>query len=123
MLSRFHSHANGAVDQAMDTARAGRQYAADALHQAGDSLHEAGDRVAPLVDRVTSQAGAYARRGAQAVRDGSVQLRDKAQRASDTTVGYIKDEPVKAVLVAVAAGAVIAALAGYLSRSRSRNRY
>ena len=55
--------------------------------------------------------------------DGSLQLRDKAYRASDSTVGYIKDEPVKAILMAVAAGAAIAALASLLSRSRSRHRY
>ena len=46
-------------------------------------------------------------------------MRDKAVQVSDQTVGYIKDEPVKAVLVAAAAGAVAALLIGWLSRSRS----
>ncbi len=120
MSSRLRSHADDALDQALDTARASRQYAADALHQAGEGLHEARDRVAPLVDRFTSQASDYARRGVHAVRDGSLSLRDKAYRASDHTVGYIKDEPIKSILVAAAAGAAIAAIIGYV---RSRNRY
>jgi len=54
------------------------------------------------------------------VHDGSLRLRDRAHRASDHTVGYIRDEPVKAILIAVAAGAAIAALASLLSRSRNR---
>ena len=101
MFSRHHSP-NGAVDHALESARAGRRYAADTLHEVSD------------------QAGHYARRGAQMVHDGSLRLRDRAHRASDHTVGYIRDEPVKAILIAVAAGAAIAALASLLSRSRNR---
>ena len=113
MSLRFRSHADRALDHAMETASSGRQYAADALHRVGDGLHDARDRVTPLV-------GDYARRGVHAVRDGSLALRDKAYRASDSTVGYIKDEPIKAILVAAAAGAAIAAIVGYV---RSRGRY
>ena len=120
MSLRFRSHTDGALDHAMETARASRRYAADTLHQAGDSLHEARDRVAPLMDQAASHASGYARRGMHMVRDGSLALRDKAYRASDNTVGYIKDEPIKAILVAAAAGAAIAAIVGYV---RSRGRY
>jgi hypothetical protein len=34
-------------------------------------------------------------------------------------VGYIKDEPVKAMLIAAATGAALMALVGLVSRSRS----
>jgi ElaB/YqjD/DUF883 family membrane-anchored ribosome-binding protein len=50
------------------------------------------------------------------VRDRSLQLRDQAQRASDGTVSYIRDEPVKAVLIAAAAGAIVVALMGLLRK-------
>ncbi len=54
-----------------------------------------------------------------ALRARSSQLRDKALQASDRTVGYIKDEPFKSVLIAAAAGAALMALATLVSRSRN----
>lgn len=46
------------------------------------------------------------------------QFVDGAARATDSTVSYIKDEPVKAMLIAAATGAALAALMSLLSRSR-----
>ena len=57
-------------------------------------------------------------RAAEATRDTAMQVREQALRASDRTVGYIRDEPVKAVLIALAAGAGIMALARYAARGR-----
>jgi ElaB/YqjD/DUF883 family membrane-anchored ribosome-binding protein len=45
---------------------------------------------------------------------------DRAQMASDATVGYIKDEPVKSMLMAAAAGAVLMGLVGLLTRTRTQ---
>ena len=50
------------------------------------------------------------------------QLRDQAVRASDKTVGYIKDEPMKAMLIAAAAGAALMALVALLGRSNTGSR-
>jgi len=71
-----------------------------------------------LLNRATEQVSSLAQRGADAVRGGSQQLRDQARHASDSTVTYIKDEPVKAVLIAAATGAVLMALVSLMSRSR-----
>jgi ElaB/YqjD/DUF883 family membrane-anchored ribosome-binding protein len=70
------------------------------------------------LNKVTSQAEAAARRGMEAVRDTSQQLRDKATQASDMTVAYVKDEPIKAMLIAAATGAVLMGIITLLSRSR-----
>ena len=69
--------------------------------------------------RVSSQAEAAARRGMEAVRDGSQQLRERAQRATDQTVAYVKDEPIKSMLIAAATGAVLMALVSLMGRSRN----
>lgn len=74
----------------------------------------------PLFDRASEQASALAQRSVNAVRDGSLKLRDSAVHAKDGTVVYIKDEPLKAMLIAAAAGAALMALVGLLSRSRDR---
>lgn len=55
------------------------------------------------------------------MRDVSHHVQQRALRVSDNTVGYIRDEPVKSVLIAAATGAALVALVGLLSRSRARS--
>lgn len=43
------------------------------------------------------------------------------EHASDTTVNYIREEPVKAVLMAAATGAALMALVSLVARSRDRS--
>ena len=114
---------NGLVDQAALSAdnaiRSTQRLANDALDSLAGSVQDARHQATPLLNRASDKAGALAQRGVNAVRDGSQQLRDRALRASDSTVMYIKDEPLKAMLIAAAAGAALMALVGLLSRSRS----
>lgn len=79
------------------------------------------DRAAAATDLATEQAVGAAHRGVAAVRNGSQHMLDRAHQASDSTVTYIKDEPVKAMLIAAAAGATLMALVGLLTRSRDRS--
>ena len=74
------------------------------------------DQVSPLLDRASEQVSVLAQRGVDAVRDRSVLVRDRAMRASDSTLNYIKDEPVKAVVIAAVAGAALMALLGSLRK-------
>ncbi|WP_114968617.1 hypothetical protein [Rhodoferax ferrireducens] len=73
-----------------------------------------------LADRAADQVNALAQRGVDGVLDASHLIRDRALRASDSTVGYIKDEPVKAMLIAAVAGAALMAIVSLLGRSRYR---
>ena len=94
------------------------QRAADsALDSLSSKVEDLRGQAAPLLNRVSSQAEAAARRGIEAVRDTSQQLREKALRASDSAVGYVKDEPIKAMLIAAATGALLMGLVALLSRS------
>jgi ElaB/YqjD/DUF883 family membrane-anchored ribosome-binding protein len=94
-----------------------------AVDQAADSItnkvEDLRSQAAPLIDRVSAQAEAAARRGIEAMRGSSQQLRDKAARATDSTVAYVKDEPVKAMLIAAATGAALMALVSLMGRSRN----
>ncbi len=106
--------ANGAQSAVEDIDRA-----AEAAHRhIADEAHGLVQRAKPVIDRLTRNAENLARRGIDSARDGSQQLRDRAARATDSTVNYIKDEPVKAMLIAAATGAALMALASLLSRSR-----
>jgi ElaB/YqjD/DUF883 family membrane-anchored ribosome-binding protein len=77
--------------------------------------------VAALLDRAKHQVGDYAQQGIEAVRTSSRQLRAGAQQATDGTLDYIRREPVKATLLAAAAGAALMALAGLISRAKRRD--
>lgn len=66
---------------------------------------------------LVEQVSAMAHRGMDSVRDTSHLLRIKAERASDTTVNFIKEEPVKAVLISAAAGMALVALVKLVARS------
>jgi ElaB/YqjD/DUF883 family membrane-anchored ribosome-binding protein len=110
--------ADRAADSATSALRSTQNATNAAFDRMADKVESAHDQAAPLINRISSQAEAAARRSMDAVRDTSAQLKDKALRAQDTTVGYIKDEPVKAMLIAAATGAALMALVGLLSRSR-----
>jgi ElaB/YqjD/DUF883 family membrane-anchored ribosome-binding protein len=104
-------------DRAADKAEQIRQSTQRAADRFSESVHE---EAVPALQRLAAQAEALARRSLDAARNGSHQLREQADRVSHNTVNYIRDEPVKAVLIAAAAGAAIVALASLLSRSNDR---
>ncbi len=116
---------NPAVDQATGKAdqaiRSTQRMANDALDGLSDTVNNASNRVSPLINRATEQASAMAQRGVDAVRQTSQQLRDKASQATDVTASYIRNDPIKSVLIAAATGAALMALVSLVSRSRSND--
>ncbi len=110
--------ADKTANQAQSAIRSTQRTADGALDSLSAKVDDLHDQAAPLLSRVSSQAEAAARRGIDAVRDTSQQLRDKALRASDSAVGYVKDEPIKAMLIAAATGALLMGIVALMSRSR-----
>jgi len=86
----------------------------------GDFAHE---QVAPAIVRAAERGGALLDRGAHAVHDAQRQLRDRALQAGDRTAGYIRHQPMKSVLYAAAAGALLMALASIAASSRRRRTF
>ena len=81
-----------------------------------------------LIDQTAQTAGAAIQTTQRVANDavGSLshtlqaaqhQVRDSAHQASDKTVAYIREEPVKSMLIAAAAGAALAVLATVLGKS------
>lgn len=113
--------ADHAADSANSAIRSTQNVANAAFDRLSDKVDSAREQAAPLINRLSSQAEAAARRGADAVKETSAQLRDKALKAQDSTVSYIKDEPMKAMLIAAATGAALMALVSLASRSSRRD--
>ena len=105
-----HDIADQAAQSADSAIRSTQRVANDALNSLSNSVNNARDQAAPVISRVAGQVEDLARRTVDAARDRSQHLRETAARATDTTVGYIKDEPVKAMLIAAATGAALMAL-------------
>ena len=111
--------ADHAAQSATNALRSTQNVANTAFDRLSEQVESARDHAAPFIDRLSTQAEAAARRSAEALRETSAQMRERALRAQDSTVGYIRDEPMKAILIAAATGAALMALIGLMSRSRN----
>jgi ElaB/YqjD/DUF883 family membrane-anchored ribosome-binding protein len=76
--------------------------------------------VADEAGRMTDQASKVVHRSVDALNDASHQVRDRVLQATDNTVNYIREEPVKAALMAAATGAALMGLICLMSRSHDR---
>jgi len=76
-------------------------------------------KIADQISLTADEASSMAHHGIDAWRQGQERMLEQAHRASVNTRDYIKEEPVKSVLMAAAAGAALMALATLATRSRS----
>lgn len=104
------------ADEAIDSSKRASQDALNAVQAGVDELREA---IPSAFARAAAQVEALTRQGLERARQCSTDVRDQVNQAGDRTVKYIKDEPVKSVLYAAAAGAAVVGLISLLSRSRA----
>ncbi|MDD5336529.1 MAG: hypothetical protein PHS32_22555 [Rhodoferax sp.] len=78
------------------------------------------DQAVQSADQAIKSTQRVAQDALDSVRDTSRQLRQQAHYASDRTVDYIRDDPIKAMLIAAATGAALMALVNLVSHSRER---
>ena len=101
------------ADEALSTA----ETALDSTRQlATQMLGRASEKVRDL----RSGASEFATRGVDAASEAAALAQKQISRYADVTGRYVSQQPVKSVLIAVAAGAVIA---GLVAAARRRNRY
>ena len=72
--------------------------------------------VVPQARRLASQAGAATRQGLDTLRDSSNQLRLRTSEAGEAALRYLRDEPLKPVIIAAVAAGALMALAQWLAR-------
>lgn len=70
------------------------------------------------MERAAERASDVARLGTQKLQEGTQQVKAQLNHVTDSAIAYVKDEPVRSLLIAAAAGAALMALAGLLGRSR-----
>lgn len=111
---------NTLADQAANTADNAIKSTQRATNNAFDSLAGSVQNLRQQAAPAINRAGALAQQGVDTVRDSAQQLRERALQATDSTVSYIKEEPIKAMLIAAATGAGLMALLSLLTRSSNR---
>lgn len=89
-----------------------------ALDSLSGSVQGLRNQAGPLLANVSEQASALLNTGRDAVRNASHQVTDAALHARDGAVSYVREEPVKALLIAAATGAALMALVNMMNHSR-----
>jgi ElaB/YqjD/DUF883 family membrane-anchored ribosome-binding protein len=115
-MTRTKPLADQAAESAHNALRSTQGVANAAFDRMNDQVEVARDHAAPLIDRWSSQAESAVRRSVDAVRGTTDQLREQALKASEVTASRVRDEPLKAVLIAAVAGAALMALLGLFSK-------
>jgi ElaB/YqjD/DUF883 family membrane-anchored ribosome-binding protein len=89
---------------------------------ANSMLNATTDAAGKVMNSVSTEAQNLANRSSQLLQEGTAQVRKQAEAARDATRGYIQQDPMKAVLIAAAAGAGLVLLGSLLTRSSHGSR-
>ncbi|HXJ44113.1 MAG TPA: hypothetical protein VNH18_32805 [Bryobacteraceae bacterium] len=117
----FGKQTQDLADKAAEKVQSGIRTAKDTTNQVADRLSDtveaarssAGPRLAKAADRVQSVANQTRDSFGAATR----KVRATAADVGDSVISYTRDNPVKAILISAAVGALIGALATTLPRS------
>lgn len=116
--STLANEAAVSAEKAIQSTRRAANHALDGLADTVEDLH---GHSTQAFDRAAAKASALLQSSSAALHDSSEKLRAQARRATDHTIDYIKEQPVKSVAIAVAAGALLTVFAGLARRSSQRN--
>ena len=107
-----------AAARSRDSVRAAKSAAYDTLDNVSADFDEMKRDAAPALRDMATQAQDLADRGIHSLREMSEWAKDYVAETAEMAKAYAKDEPIKAMLIAAAAGAALMATAGLMTRSR-----
>ena len=103
----------GKADQAISATQDGVANAEKSIQGGLNQIREA---VPATLSRAATQAEDLARAGIDKARAAGQSVASQASQMRDQTVSYVREEPTKALLMAVAAGAFATLLIGWATR-------
>jgi ElaB/YqjD/DUF883 family membrane-anchored ribosome-binding protein len=103
------------ADSAIDSTR---RMANDALDTLTDKVDDVRKAAPGVLSRAAAHVDEITRRSIERAQGARDQVKEKVISAGEVGRGYIRDEPMKSVVIAAATGAAVAALVGYLCRDR-----
>ena len=107
------------IGDALSSAEGLAQHAATAAaDQVNQSLHNLVQEVSPTLTNMAERVAQMSRHSVAAMKNGQHQISNSLHDAKDSTVSYIRHEPVKSVLIAAALGATVVTVFNLLTRSK-----
>ena len=101
-----------------DLVKNGQALADKAADKVQGSIRDAKQAAGPAVDNAINRVRSMGRQGMEAVGDAAQRTRDAASYASDSIVTYTRENPVKALLIAAASGALLLSLLNVIKSTR-----
>lgn len=113
MASDLSSSAAAQAEKAIAATMRATDSAAQSVHERLENLQ---NKVPGMLTNAGASADEYLAQGIQRARDASSAVRETTGRAQEQAVVYIRDQPLKSVLIAAGIGALVALVLS--SRSR-----
>lgn len=98
------------MDSAGDALDQGRDYANESIGRVSEKVRDLRRDIEPTIDHLRYRARRAARRGMDAAADARERTKETVNHYADVTGQYVSDQPVRSILIAAAAGAVLTAL-------------
>jgi ElaB/YqjD/DUF883 family membrane-anchored ribosome-binding protein len=115
--SKGQAFADKAADKVQNGIRSAQQGANSAASSASNKVESMRSATGPAIDSASDTAQSIFRQAIDAVSDATRKAQDLAADTQDSVVTYTRQKPVKALLIAAAAGAVLVTLVRALSSS------
>jgi len=109
---------DSALQGAQSAVKATREAAESTMHKAEESVKDWRDGVDPVISDLAAKAQALAEKSINYCAQTSTRLREQMEDCTDATTRYVRDQPGKSMLLAVATGAAIALFATAMTRRR-----
>ncbi len=106
-------------DKASEVLDTAHQAAEKALSKVQSEARDLSDRAPGLVELLTQRIKELSDKSTSLAKDTTSAAKDKAQAMADNASERIRKDPLKAVLLAVAAGAAVALVASQVSQRRN----
>jgi ElaB/YqjD/DUF883 family membrane-anchored ribosome-binding protein len=113
-----HTLADKAAEKVQDGIRDAQQAAKEAGSNLSDRVEALRSEAGSALTKTFARAQSIGRQGVDAVSDAAQRAREVAAGTSDSIITYTRENPVKALLIATASGALLVSLIQMLKPSR-----
>jgi ElaB/YqjD/DUF883 family membrane-anchored ribosome-binding protein len=110
--------ADKAAEKVQNGIQSARQTGAAVGDKFSSAVETARSQAGPSIKKVADQAQSLVGQGMDSAKAAAQQVRDTAAQTSESIVTFTKENPVKAILMAAASGALLVTLVNAFYRSR-----
>ena len=110
-VNTFAKQGQGLADSAADKVQSG-------IRDASAKVEELRSDAGPTIRKASARAQALGKQGYDAASDFAGRARDAASSTSQAVIDYTKENPVKALLIAAASGALLLTIAKVIKSAR-----